>query len=105
MTVDRLRDVPGFSIDRVAAATGDDPEVLRLECLDTDLRPPDAALEATRAAVDRDADNSYLPFVGQSELREAATRHVSGLSGVEKIMVWGGVPDEIRQSGRELVGG
>ena len=40
MTVDRLRDVPGFSIDRVAAAAGTDPEVLRLENLDTGLGPP-----------------------------------------------------------------
>ena len=46
MTVDRLRDVPGFSIDRVADAAGADPDVLRLENLDTDLRPPPAALEA-----------------------------------------------------------
>ena len=50
MTVDRLRDLPGFSIDRVAEAAGADPDVLRLENLDTDLRPPQAALEATRAA-------------------------------------------------------
>jgi hypothetical protein len=49
MTVDRLRDVPGFPIDRVAAA-GRDPEVLRLENLDTDLRPSAAALEAKTCA-------------------------------------------------------
>src|SRR5262245_13553324 len=82
MTVDRLRDVPGFSIDRVAAAAGTDPDVLRLENLGTDLRPPQAALEATRAAVDADDANSYLPFLGRPALREAAARHVSRLSGV-----------------------
>src|SRR5262245_12099415 len=82
MTVDRLRDVPGFSIDRVAAAAGTDPDVLRLENLGTDLRPPQAALEATRAAIDADDANSYLPFVGRPALREAAARHVSRLSGV-----------------------
>ena len=49
MPVDRLKNMPGFSIDRVAAAAGDDPEVLRLENLDTDIRPPQAALDATRA--------------------------------------------------------
>ena len=35
----RLDDIPGFNIDRVAAAAGDDPDVLRLENLDTDVRP------------------------------------------------------------------
>src|SRR5262245_29799939 len=82
MTVDRLRDVPGFSIDRVADAAGADPDVLRLENLDTDLRPPQAALEATRAAINDDDANSYLPFLGRPALREAAARHVSRLSGV-----------------------
>jgi hypothetical protein len=33
-----LSDIPGFNIDRVAAAAGDDPDVLRLENLDTDIR-------------------------------------------------------------------
>jgi aspartate/methionine/tyrosine aminotransferase len=75
--------MPGFSIDRVAAAAGDDPEVLRLENLDTDIRPPQAALDATRAAIDDDDTNSYLPFTGQNTLREAATQHVAQLSGVD----------------------
>jgi aspartate/methionine/tyrosine aminotransferase len=82
MTVDRLKDVPGFSIDRVAAAAGTDPDVLRLENLDTDLRPPQAALEATRSALDEDDANSYLPFIGSAELRQVVARHVSRLSGV-----------------------
>jgi len=63
--------MPGFSIDRVAAAAGDDPEVLRMENMDTDLAPPAAAIEATRAAVGRDEANSYLPFTGSLELRAA----------------------------------
>jgi N-succinyldiaminopimelate aminotransferase len=82
MTVDRLRDVPGFSIDRVADAASADPDGLRLENLDTDLRPPQAALEATRAAINADDANSYLPFVGRPALRQAAARHVSRLSGI-----------------------
>ena len=81
MGVDRLNNVPGFSIDRVAEAAGDDPEVLRLENLDTDLRPPQEAIDATREAIDEDDSNSYLPFIGQNDLREAATWHVSRLSG------------------------
>lgn len=82
MSVDRLKNMPGFSVDRVAAAAGDDPDVLRLENLDTDLRPPQVAIDATRAAIEKDEANSYLPFVGQDALRTAAAVHVSQLSGV-----------------------
>jgi len=76
MTVKRLAGIPGFSIDRVAAAAGSDPDVLRLENLDTDLRPPTAAIEATRLAIDDDDCNSYLPFTGQTALCEAISDHV-----------------------------
>jgi hypothetical protein len=53
MSVARLDEIPGFNIDRVAAAAGDDPDVLRLENLDTDI-PPAQAIEATRAAIGED---------------------------------------------------
>jgi aspartate/methionine/tyrosine aminotransferase len=79
----RLRDIPGFSIDRVAAAAGEDPAVLRLENLDTDLRPPPAAIAASRLALESDDANSYLPFTGTDQLRQAAAAHVSRLSGIE----------------------
>jgi hypothetical protein len=49
--VERLNDIPGFNIDPVAAAAGDDPDVLRLENLDTDIPRPPEAVEATRAAI------------------------------------------------------
>ncbi len=81
MSVQRLRNIPGFSIDRVAAEAGDDPEVLRLENLDTDLAPPAAAIAATQAAVGRDEDNSYLPFTGKLALRESVAEHVSKQTG------------------------
>jgi aspartate/methionine/tyrosine aminotransferase len=83
VTVERLRQVVGISIDRVAASAGADPQILRLENLDTDLRPPAAALAATREAVDDDDANSYLPFLGNAELREIVASHASRLSGVE----------------------
>lgn len=69
--MNRLKNIPGFSIDKVANAAGDDPEVLRMENLDTDLRPPEAAIEATRKSIGQDEDNSYLPFTGRTELRHA----------------------------------
>ncbi len=73
----RLDNIPGFNIDQVAKAAGNDPEVLRLENLDTDLLPPEAAIEATRRAIGRDDDNSYLPFIGQEALRELIARRLS----------------------------
>jgi hypothetical protein len=45
-----LEHIPGFNIDRVAAAAGDDPDVLRMGNLDTDIPPSEEAMEATRAA-------------------------------------------------------
>ena len=78
----RLGDVVGFSIDRVAAAAEADPDILRLENLDTDIPPPEAAVAATRAAIGHDDANSYLPFLGSDALRAAAAAHVSRLSGV-----------------------
>ena len=85
MSVSRLQGMPEIGVDRMgdAADAANDPELLRLENLDTDIRPPDAALAATRAAVDDDAANSYLPFPGHSGLRRAAAAHVSGLAGLE----------------------
>ena len=71
MGVRRLEGIPGFSIDAVAAAAGDDPDVLRLENLDTDVPPPAAAVEATRAAVGEDDANSWLPFTGRDDLKDA----------------------------------
>ncbi|NEA21941.1 pyridoxal phosphate-dependent aminotransferase [Actinomadura bangladeshensis] len=83
MTVSRLRDIPGIGVDEIgdAADAASDPEFLRLENLDTDVRPPAAALAATRAAVDDAAANSYLPFQGHRGLLEAAAAHVGQIAG------------------------
>ena len=81
MGVARLRDIPGFNIDRVAAAAGEDPEILRMENLDTDVRPPAAAIEATRAALDEDEANSWLPFTGRDDLKEAVAAHIERRGG------------------------
>ena len=83
--VARLEGMAGIGVDRMGAAAdaAGDPEILRLENLDTDMRPLPAALEATRGAIDDDAANSYLPFPGHARLRRAAAAHVSRLSGVE----------------------
>jgi len=77
----RLDGIPGFNIDRVAAAAGDDPDVLRLENLDTDVAPPPEAVEATREALGTDDANSWLPFTGRDDLKEAIAAHVERRGG------------------------
>src|ERR1700751_4987792 len=85
MTVSRLKHIPGINVDRVgdAADAAHDPDILRLENMDTDIPPPRAAILATHQAIQNDASNSYLPFMGQKPLREAVAGHVSRLSGIE----------------------
>jgi aspartate/methionine/tyrosine aminotransferase len=77
----RLEGIPGFGIDCVAAAAGSDPEVLRLENYDTDIRPHPDAIEATRAALDLDEANSYLPFSGLDEMKEAVAELIARRGG------------------------
>jgi len=85
MPVTRLQHVPPIGVDRMgsAADAAHDPDILRLENMDTDLPPPRAAILATHQAIENDASNSYLPFMGQQSLREAVARHLTRLSGVE----------------------
>ena len=82
MRAGRLDHIPGFGIDTVAAAAGEDPDVLRLENLDTDLPLPPGVVEATREAIGKDEYNSYLPFSGRSDLKVAVADHVERRSGV-----------------------
>ena len=81
MTGKRLAEIPGFNIDRVAAAAGDDPEVLRMENLDTDVEVPVGVKEATKEAVDRLDANSWLPFDGKPEMKEAVADFIERRSG------------------------
>lgn len=83
--VSRLLNVPGIGVDRMGdkADTAHDPEILRLENLDTDIPPPQIAIETTRNAIGRDENNSYLPFFGQNDLRKAVVQRVSKVCGIE----------------------
>jgi N-succinyldiaminopimelate aminotransferase len=84
MSVERIRNVVGIGVDEAARmANAAASDVLRLENLDTDLRPPEAALALSRQEIDSDRANSYLPFFGADELRKAAADHVSALAGVD----------------------
>jgi hypothetical protein len=68
MSVSRLTHITQIGVEQMGALADslEDPEVLRLENLDTDLRPPASALAFTKRAVDDDAANSYLPFSGST---------------------------------------
>jgi len=74
-----------------------DEAVLRLENLDTNIRPPASALEFTHSAIADDSANSYLPFLGLETLRRAATALVGRQSGqdydwkIESIISAGGL--------------
>jgi aspartate/methionine/tyrosine aminotransferase len=79
----RLQHIAAIGVDRmgsIADASGGD--LLRLENLDVDIPPDGDAIIRTQRAAGADADNSYLPFVGQHRLREVAAVHVSRMSGV-----------------------
>jgi aspartate/methionine/tyrosine aminotransferase len=65
-----------------AADDTKDPEVLRLENLDTDISPPAIAIQVTKEAIGKDENNSYLPFLGQNELRRAVIDRISRLNHV-----------------------
>jgi aspartate/methionine/tyrosine aminotransferase len=82
----------------VAAAAGDDPEVLRLVTLDTDLAPPPAAVQRTAEVAGTDAANSWLPFTGQRLLKHAVGAQIQRRCGVAydpdtEITITGGEGD------------
>jgi aspartate/methionine/tyrosine aminotransferase len=77
----RLTGIPSFGIDRVADAAGSDPDVLRLENYDTDVPPHSDVLEVTRQAIGRDEANSYLPFSGLDEMKEAVADLIARRGG------------------------
>lgn len=59
-----------------------DPSILRLENLDTDLRPAAGAVELSAIEAREDDANSYLPFFGHDRLRRAATALVEQNGGL-----------------------
>ncbi|HJV98886.1 MAG TPA: aspartate aminotransferase, partial [Arthrobacter sp.] len=65
----RFLNIQPFGIEKAAAAAGHDPDILRMENLDTDIAPPPSAVAVTRDAVGRRDANSWLPFTGLGQLR------------------------------------
>jgi aspartate/methionine/tyrosine aminotransferase len=83
VSVSRLTHITRIGVEQMGdlANSLKDPDVLRLENLDTDLRPPQSALDFTKRAVDDDNANSYLPFFGLDVMRQAAVQLVERQSG------------------------
>jgi aspartate/methionine/tyrosine aminotransferase len=86
MSVSRLNQVHSIGVEMMGerADAAQDPRILRLENLDTDLPPPPCALEATVKAVALDAANSYLPFLGSASLRRLLVEQEQQWSGLTR---------------------
>ncbi|NJP94822.1 pyridoxal phosphate-dependent aminotransferase [Nonomuraea sp. FMUSA5-5] len=78
----RFAVVQPIGLDQVAAAAGDDPDVLRLENLDTDIAPPEVAVQATAQALMERQGNSWLPLTGLPVLREAVAAELLTRTGL-----------------------
>jgi len=83
MSVSRLKDITKIGVEQMGdlADSLNNPAVLRLENLDTNVLPPASAIEFTKSAVGDDAANSYLPFLGLDTMRQAASNLVARQSG------------------------
>ncbi|MDX1403364.1 MAG: pyridoxal phosphate-dependent aminotransferase [Woeseiaceae bacterium] len=74
MSVSRLEHITRIGVEQMGdlADSLNDPEVLRLENLDTNILPPRIAVSYTKQAIEDDDANSYLPFFGLDSLRQAS---------------------------------
>ncbi|MEV0616941.1 pyridoxal phosphate-dependent aminotransferase [Nonomuraea sp. NPDC050404] len=79
----RFEHVQPIGLDVVAAAAGNDPDVLRLENLDTDVPPPPAAVEATTRSLAECSGNSWLPLTGLPELCQAVAADLRVRTGLD----------------------
>jgi aspartate/methionine/tyrosine aminotransferase len=83
MSVSRLQHITRIGVEQMGdlADSLADPDVLRLENLDTNIPPPASAIAYTRDAAGDDDANSYLPFFGLDSMRQAAAALVARQSG------------------------
>lgn len=83
MSVSRLKHITKIGVEQMGdlADSLANPDVLRLENLDTNIPPPRCAVEFTGRAIMDDAANSYLPFLGLDSMRQAAAAHVGKRAG------------------------
>jgi aspartate/methionine/tyrosine aminotransferase len=83
LSVSRLEHITKIGVEQMGdlADSLADPNVLRLENLDTNIPPPTEAIDTTRRAIRDDDANSYLPFLGLDAMRRAATGLVARQTG------------------------
>src|SRR3989441_2164114 len=81
MSVRRHRQIRGLNSDRVAAEGGTDQDILRVENHRTAMPAPEAAMAATRAAIGEDEANSWLPFMGRDDLKDAVAAYIERHGG------------------------
>ena len=67
----RLKHLPEFSIQEYHQGENLDPEVLKLDTVETDLLPPFGVIESTKQALFQQEFNTYLPVTGKESLRKA----------------------------------
>jgi aspartate/methionine/tyrosine aminotransferase len=79
----RMAQITKIGLDEVAAFAGANPEILRLENLDTDLSVPSRVRDETQTSLSRDENNSWLPLTGRSELRAAVVRRLKRQTGID----------------------
>ena len=99
LSVSRLEFITKIGVEQMGdlADSLNDPAVLRLENLDTDIPPPPSAIEYTKNAIVDDDANSYLPFFGLDSVRKAATALVGRQCGhdydwkTESVITAGGL--------------
>jgi aspartate/methionine/tyrosine aminotransferase len=79
VSVSRLDFITRIGVEQMGdlADSLGDPNVLRLENLDTDTPPPLSAIKYTKTAITSNDANSYLPFLGLDCVRQAATALVA----------------------------
>lgn len=78
MSVSRLTHITKIGVEEMGNLADQlkDSNILRLENLDTDLAPPQSAIDYTREIIGNDDANSYLPFLGLNSLRKTVTNLV-----------------------------
>lgn len=85
MSVSRLEHITRIGVEQMGdlADSLADPDVLRLENLDTNILPPPVAVAFTQEAVTDDDANSYLPFLGLASVRRACAGLVAQQAGCD----------------------
>lgn len=85
MSVSRLKGITKIGVEQMGdlADSLNNPAVLRLENLDTNVLPPASAITFSKNAIDDDDANSYLPFLGFDSMRQAACGLVAQQSGAQ----------------------